>query len=76
MEATRRVSAASATFDPKTATNKSIIGAVEHILKLAGCTDCGRLSRIRVDFVVNPAQPSIPGVIGIDEISGAQLSSV
>ena len=75
MEASTRFSAASATFDPKTATNKSIIGAVEHILKMAGCTDCGRLSRVRVDFVVNPAQVSIPGVTGIEEI-GTQLSSV
>jgi hypothetical protein len=75
MEASRRFSAASATFDPKTATNKSIIGAVEHILKMAGCTDCGRLSRVRVDFVVNPAQVAIPGVTGIEEI-GTQLSSV
>jgi hypothetical protein len=65
MAATKKPASVSVSFDPKTATPKSLNEVVAHVLGLAGCPACGRLSLLQFDFVTNPGDTKIPGVINI-----------
>jgi hypothetical protein len=66
MAAKKKIETATVTFDHKMATPQSVSDAVAHILRLAGCPSCGRLSQLHVDFVTNPAETKIPGVSSIE----------
>ena len=63
--AAKKPASVSVSLDPKTATPKALNEVVAHVLGLAGCPTCGRLALLHFDFVTNPADTKIPGVINI-----------
>jgi len=54
-----------ALLDPKHQTQQSLGEVLGHILRQGGCPTCGRLSVLAVDFIVDPAKETIPGVIAL-----------
>ena len=53
-------------FDPKIATVDSVHQVVDLMLGMAGCPRCGRLSLLSIDFVSNPPNTKIPGVVNVE----------
>jgi hypothetical protein len=41
-------------FDSKIATDQSVQAAVAQILKLAGCSNCGRIGHVAIQFIGDP----------------------
>lgn len=52
---------ATATFNPKGQNIDSIQKAVAQVLGLAGCSHCGRLALLHIDFVSDPP-PDLGGL--------------